>query len=63
MMTIDLYFPPGSGQCLGRESPGASAVWEAGGWGDPADRAAERTGLMYSPPRACNTWSGNTYQK
>ena len=39
------------------------AVWEDGGWGDPSDRAAALPEFRYCPlPRACNTWSENTYK-
>ena len=39
------------------------AVWEDGGWGDPSDRTAALPEFRYCPlPRACNTWSENTYQ-
>ena len=47
---------------LSRNSVSA-AVWEDGGWGDPSDRAAALTEFRYCPlPRACNTWSENTYK-
>lgn len=47
---------------LSRNSVGP-AVWEDGGWGDPSDRAAALPEFRYCPlPRACNTWSENTYK-
>ena len=45
------------------ETPSALLCGKTGVGGDPSDRAAALPEFRYCPlPRACNTWSENTYK-
>lgn len=52
---------PRAGGCP--ETPSALLCGKTGVGGDPSDRAAALPEFRYCPlPRACNTWSENTYK-